>query len=92
MWLKELGECLLIQTEKYHHWLLKRCDKMRIEQVLTNLLIHAYRCGRGLPVEVEIKIKGIYAQILIRDFGIGISQENLDNFFSRFKSAAPAKE
>lgn len=68
------------------------CDKMRIEQVLTNLLSNAFRYGKGLPIDVRARKFGQMIEISISDRGIGISEEDQSRIFSRFQRAVPASE
>lgn len=68
------------------------CDKMRIEQVLINLLTNAHSYGGGRPVYVALMSNKDTVSISVTDQGIGIEPKNLNNIFNRFKRAVPAKE
>lgn len=60
-------------------------DKLRISQVLTNLIINGIIYGKeNGSVIVDIQTKNGFAQIIVRDNGIGISQEHLSRIFERF--------
>jgi two-component system, chemotaxis family, CheB/CheR fusion protein len=62
-----------------------RCDCVRIEQVITNLLTNAvkYSPGTGeVIVYITENIKNI--QVDVKDFGTGIAKENLPKVFDRF--------
>ncbi|MES2525553.1 MAG: ATP-binding protein [Bdellovibrionota bacterium] len=61
------------------HW-----DKLRIEQVVSNLLSNAIRYGDGKPVYVSIEKKNERVHLSIRDNGIGIPKEFLDTIFNRY--------
>lgn len=67
------------------------CDRMRIEQVLSNLLSNAYRYGNGEDVHIEV-IKGDEVEISVKDHGIGIAPHNTEKIFNRFQRAIPASE
>jgi signal transduction histidine kinase len=69
-----------------------QCDRLRIEQVMSNLLNNAYRYGRGLPVAVEVITKENKAHISIIDQGIGIDGPDIEKVFTRFRRAVPASE
>jgi len=64
------------------HW-----DRMRIDQVITNLVSNALKYGNGQPVEVAVADHGETATVTVRDRGIGISRENHERIFERFERA-----
>ncbi len=60
-------------------------DPHRIVQILTNLVSNACRYTHaGGQVTVEARPLGGFAQILVRDTGIGIRPEDKDRIFERF--------
>jgi PAS domain S-box-containing protein len=69
------------------HW-----DRMRLEQVLTNLVTNALKYGQGHPVEFHLTASGGWASWSIRDHGIGIAPEDLDRIFGRFERAVPTRK
>jgi PAS domain S-box-containing protein len=69
-----------------------KVDRMRIEQVICNLLNNALKYGRGLPIEVKIERCEDVFRISIKDNGIGILPKNHGKIFSRFQRAIPASE
>ncbi|MFN0256487.1 sensor histidine kinase [Pedobacter ureilyticus] len=79
-------------NQNYHITLLSKCDDciveadaQRIEQVITNLLSNAIKYSPGSNlVEVVLETRGRLAVVGIRDFGIGIPKEKMDQLFSRF--------
>jgi signal transduction histidine kinase/DNA-binding response OmpR family regulator len=63
-------------------------DRIRIEQLVTNLVANALKYGRGKPVEVKVERVEGGAQLTVRDHGIGIEPEKLPYIFDRFERAA----
>jgi PAS domain S-box-containing protein len=66
-------------------------DKLRIEQVLGNLLSNALKYAPGKPVIVCVEAKGDLARLTVADQGIGISAEDLTRIFGRFERAVPSR-
>jgi PAS domain S-box-containing protein len=64
-----------------------RWDRLRMDQVLTNLLANAVKYGRGNPVRVELETSGKRVRLAVRDKGIGIASEHLSRLFHRFERA-----
>lgn len=62
-------------------------DRSRVEQITTNLLSNAIKYGPGKPVEVSVAADNDLAQIVVRDYGIGIAPEHLERIFVRFERA-----
>jgi PAS domain S-box-containing protein len=63
-------------------------DRLRIEQVIMNLLSNALKYAAGAPVEVRAYQEGVMAIIEISDRGPGIATEDMDRIFGRFERAA----
>ncbi|MGZ3458443.1 MAG: ATP-binding protein [Archangium sp.] len=64
-----------------------RWDRLRLEQVVTNLLTNALKYGAGKPIELTVTADGAHAVLLVRDQGIGIESSNLSRIFERFERA-----
>jgi signal transduction histidine kinase len=64
-------------------------DRLRLEQVFTNLISNAIKYGENKPIEVEVRADGDTARIIVRDRGIGIAPESLPRIFERFERSAP---
>lgn len=62
-------------------------DRLRIEQVITNLFSNALKFGKGKPVRVELTTRDSSARLLVRDHGIGISKADQERVFDRFERA-----
>jgi len=60
-------------------------DEFRIEQVISNLLTNALRYGAKSPITVKVYSENGEARVEVRDFGIGISEENQHRIFQQFE-------
>jgi PAS domain S-box-containing protein len=68
-----------------------RWDRLRIDQVVTNLISNGVKYGAGQPIEIEVGGDGDAAVVVVRDHGIGIAADDLVRIFDRFERAAPAR-
>lgn len=70
-----------------------RWDRLRIEQVVVNLISNALKFGGGKPIEVTVvgEDGGKLARLGVRDHGIGIAPEEVERIFSRFERAVPSR-
>jgi signal transduction histidine kinase len=71
-------------------------DRLRLEQVLTNLLSNAMKYGAGAPVEVSLQRRdapgGAVARLVVGDGGIGVPEDHREKIFERYQRApAPGK-
>jgi two-component system CheB/CheR fusion protein len=66
-------------------------DRVRISQVLENLVGNAVKFGSGKPVDVAISSSGGRARVVVRDRGIGIPEEARERIFERFERAVPTR-
>jgi PAS domain S-box-containing protein len=64
-------------------------DRLRIDQVITNLISNAVEYGMKRPIEISASADGEQASIIVRDQGTGISPEDLERIFERFERADP---
>jgi signal transduction histidine kinase len=62
-------------------------DRLRLEQVVTNLLSNALKYGAGKPVDVRVEADAERVRLVVRDEGIGIAPESLPRLFGRFERA-----
>jgi PAS domain S-box-containing protein len=65
-------------------------DRLRIEQVLSNLITNAIKYGNAKPIEIQVSATEDVAKIIVKDQGIGIKQEDQSRVFNRFERAVSA--
>jgi PAS domain S-box-containing protein len=68
-----------------------RWDRIRIEQVVANLLGNAFKFGPGKPIEVTVQEQGGVATLIVRDHGIGIAPEDADRIFHLYEQAISSR-
>lgn len=68
-----------------------RWDRLRLGQVVTNLLSNAMKYGEGKPIEIEVEGDGERARLSVRDGGIGLGPEAQRRIFQRFVRAASSR-
>ncbi|ATB44789.1 sensor histidine kinase [Corallococcus macrosporus] len=78
---------LTLPTDAHGHW-----DRLRLDQVLTNLVSNAVKYGRGNPVEVALSSTDAQVRLDVRDAGIGIAPEHLPRLFHRFERAVSDRD
>jgi signal transduction histidine kinase len=69
-----------------------RWDRMRLAQVLTNLLSNAGKYGRGKPVSISVTEAAGGARVTVRDRGIGIAAADRQRIFERFERAVSSNQ
>lgn len=65
--------------------LVTELDKLRMEQVLINLLTNALKYAPGSPISISLSEVGGYAEIKVSDKGPGISEADQKRIFDRFE-------
>ncbi|MGE3457613.1 MAG: AAA family ATPase [Kofleriaceae bacterium] len=71
---------------------LGRWDRLRIEQVVTNLISNALKYGQGKPIAIAVTRTSSTATLSVTDEGIGIDPAHLDRIFGRFERAVSARQ
>ena len=64
-----------------------RWDRLRIDQIVSNLIQNAIRYGAGKPIEVSLSADEREARLVVCDHGIGIAAEDQKRIFERFERA-----
>jgi len=64
-----------------------RWDRVRLDEVLSNLISNALKYGAGKPVTVRVEQVGRRARVEVRDEGIGIAPERLARIWEKFGRA-----
>jgi signal transduction histidine kinase len=68
-----------------------RWDRLRLEQVLVNLVTNAVKYGGPGRIEVSLSADMDRATLRVRDHGAGIAEELQTRIFNRFVRAAPGE-
>lgn len=66
-------------------------DRLRLEQLIGNLISNAIKYGREAPVEVSLTCTPDEAVLRVRDRGIGIAPTDQARIFQRFERAASSR-
>jgi PAS domain S-box-containing protein len=77
---------LSLPEEVIGHW-----DRLRIQQVVANLLSNALKYGQDQPIDVEVRREGALARLVVRDRGMGIAPEDQERVFGPFERAVSVR-
>jgi len=67
-------------------------DKIRIGEVISNLISNAIKYGNNAPIIIDVKLTNKKVIIKIKDKGIGINKEDAKKIFDLFKRTDAARE
>lgn len=67
-------------------------DGRRIRRILQNLLGNAIDHGEGRPIVTYVDSDATAVAIAVRDYGVGMTPEQLDRVFDRFWRADPSRQ
>jgi PAS domain S-box-containing protein len=65
-------------------------DRLRLEQVLNNLITNALKYGLGTPIDIYLREAGGKAILSVQDHGMGIASDDHARIFERFERAVSA--
>ena len=68
-----------------------RLDKLRVQQVVTNLIENAIAFGPGKPIRIRLQATSEKALLTVRDEGIGIAPNDQARIFERFERAVSSR-
>lgn len=68
-----------------------RWDRLRLDQILVNLLTNAQKYGEGRPIHVAMTERGGIVALAVRDRGIGIPAAEQERIFERFERGSAAR-
>jgi PAS domain S-box-containing protein len=68
-------------------------DRLRLDQVVTNLLLNAIKFGMGKPIDVTIRARAHdgRARLTVKDQGVGISAKMQERIFHPFERAVSSR-
>ena len=69
-----------------------RWDRLKLDQVVTNLVSNAVKYGEGKPIEVTVTATESTARLKVKDQGIGISEEAQQRLFQQFERAVSIRQ
>jgi signal transduction histidine kinase len=82
------GSSLTIRSER----VVGTWDRLRVDQVVTNLITNAIKFGLGKPVEITVAAEGGWARLRVRDQGIGIAPDMRQRIFLPFERAVQMRQ
>lgn len=68
------------------HW-----DRVRLDQVVTHLVINALKFGLGRPIELSISAGDGWATLQVSDRGLGVDASQREAIFRPFERAVPVR-
>jgi signal transduction histidine kinase len=68
-----------------------RWDRLRVDQVVTNLISNAIKYGQGHPIDVAVEGGSKEVVLRVRDRGMGVAPEHQARIFGRFERAVSSR-
>ena len=69
-----------------------RWDRLRLEQVVSNVLSNAIKYGEGRPILISLDRGDRAARLAVQDQGIGIAPEQQQRLFARFERGVSRRQ
>ena len=66
-------------------------DRRRLERIMRNLLANAIDHSEGKPIHVTIQENDTAVSVGVRDYGVGLNQQQIERVFDRFWRADPSR-
>lgn len=66
-------------------------DRIRVEQVVANLLTNGFKFGGGKPIEITVEETGSTGRLVVVDHGIGIAPGDVERIFQRYEQAISSR-
>ncbi len=66
-------------------------DSRRVERILRNLVVNAIEHAEERPVEITVAEDRWSVAVVVRDYGVGMTQPEVEHVFDRFWRADPAR-
>jgi PAS domain S-box-containing protein len=82
------GSSLTIHSER----VVGTWDRLRVDQVVTNLVTNAVKFGLGKPIEITVAAEAGWARLAVHDGGIGIAPDMRQRIFQPFERAVPMRQ
>jgi two-component system sensor histidine kinase MtrB len=86
----EHGEALVLRAPD--RGVIAEFDDRRINRIVRNLVANAIEHGEGKPIVVTVDANATAVSLTVRDYGIGMSEEQQTNVFDRFWRADPSRK
>lgn len=87
--IKRTGSKLIVSAEQP---VIGVWDRVRLEEVIHNLISNATKYGDGKPIQVALTSENEMARLVVRDHGIGIAADDRERLFKRFERLARQRE
>jgi signal transduction histidine kinase len=68
-----------------------RWDRLRIDQVVTNLVTNALKFGLGRPIAISATAADGWATLVVSDHGLGVRASQREAIFRPFERAVPVR-
>ncbi|KAB1659501.1 HAMP domain-containing histidine kinase [Pseudoclavibacter chungangensis] len=67
-------------------------DRRRVARVVRNLLGNAIEHGEGRPIVIRVDSNETAVAVSVRDYGVGMSEQQVERAFDRFWRADPSRK